>query len=281
MRQQTRQLEKQRGFVIAAPLAITAAIIALIYLSFSSEITESTKNRQAQLQQEWMQEARTALVLWYERNKTAIDADPNPIAQSVAFAGSGLTARYGAQFQSTSRMTDGAVFYHVLAIWIPAADVTGAGFDAGGVFQQGTRNGAPATISYFVVNGKDLELQSLRSAQAQLRKLAQRLEFWFQAQAQEDPAYSAGSNYFRDPSCAHSPPAHYLSCIDAYTDLDAADADAIRANLGFGMDDTRDAWGGAIQFTNQEGLPAAPPFAVGLRVTPPWGTPIQAFAISD
>lgn len=276
-----QSIRKQGGFAIAAPLAITAAIIALIYLSFSAEVTESTKNRQAQLQQEWLQEARTTLTLWYERNQSVIDADPDALTQEAVFAGAGLAAQYGAQFQSTSRMTDGAVFYHAFAVWIPSPDVTGTGFDASGTFQQGTRSGLPATIAYFLVNGRDIELQSLRSVNNQLRKLVQRLEFWFLVQTQSDPQYGAGNNYFRDPACSPSTTARYLPCIDTYTGMDAAALDTVRAQLGFDLNDVRDAWSGVVQFTNREGLPSAPPFAIGLRAITPWGSPIQAFALTD
>lgn len=270
-------LRQQRGFMVALAMAATAAIIAFIYIAFGHEVSVEAKNRQTEMTQEWLGEAKSALTLWYERNKVALDADPNAITQSAAFAGAGITARHSVQFASTPRRTDGAVYFHTLAAWIPEAGVSGTGFDANGIFQQGTRNGAPATISYFLVNGRDIQLQSLLNTQKRLRQLVKRLEFWFEVQAQGGPSLG-DPNFFRDSACPSSPSQNYLKCVDSYTALDAAATDDVRAKLGFTSDDVRDDWGGMIQFTNLQGLPAAPPYTVGLRAIPPWGTPVQAMA---
>ncbi|OGT89786.1 MAG: hypothetical protein A2286_04035 [Gammaproteobacteria bacterium RIFOXYA12_FULL_61_12] len=268
-----RSVQHQRGFVVALSLAAMAFIIGFMYLAISTDVSQQAKTRQAQLQDEWLREARTAMTLWYERNKSSIDANANAITRADAFAGAGLATTHGVQFQSTARLTDGAVQYHMLVLWLPQLGVTGTGFDAAGVFQQGTKNGAPAEIRYALINGRNIELETLRATQNSMRLLVKRLEAWFKIQAQLEPSQGAMVNYFRADACTGNPPENRLGCIDSYTDFDHNRMDDIRAKLGMSVDDARDDWGGTIQFTNLEGMPPPPPYSAGLRANTPWGTP--------
>lgn len=256
-------------------------IIALVYLSFTAEVTESALNRNESQKLEWLNEANTALTLWYERNKMTIDSNPDPILEADAISGSGIALKYGAQFQSTARITNGAVFYHIIALWIPEDGVTGTGFDINGVFQHGTNaGGGDATLQHYtLVNGGFIELRALRATVKQQLHLARQFEFWFKARALDNPTHDTEENFFRVGTCAGGTPANYLPCVDTYTALDNLSTDDVRAKIGFNIDDSRDDWGNPMEFTNLEGLPAAPPYSIGLRSTPPWGTPIYAYAV--
>lgn len=277
-----RHIHSQRGFVVALTLAVLAFLIGFMYLAISTDVSQQAKTRQEELQNDWLNEARTALALWYERNKVTIDADANAITQAAAFSGAGIVTAHGVQFQSTARLSDGAVQFHRLAIWLPRSGVTGTGFDANGIFQQGTRAGNPAEISFALIDGRTIELDALRATQQTMGKLVRRFESWFKMQAQQEPNQGVTVNYFHADSCVANPPENRLGCIDTYTRFDHNSLDDVRAKLGINPSDVRDDWGGIIEFTNQQGLPTPPPFSVGLRANTPWGTPTLTRAtISD
>lgn len=277
-----RSIPHQSGFVVALTLAVLAFLIGFMYLAISTDVSQQAKTRQEELQNDWLNESRAALTLWYERNKNTIDADANAITQAAAFAGAGIVTAHGVQFQSTARLTDGAVQFHRIAIWLPRSGVTGTGFDTNGVFQQGTRGGIPAQISYALVDGRIIELDTLRATQQTMSLLVRRFESWFKMQAQQEPNQGTTVNYFRADSCAATPPINRLGCIDTYTRFDHNSLDDARAKLGINLADVRDDWGGIIEFTNQQGLPTPPPFSIGLRANTPWGTPTLTRAtISD
>lgn len=272
----------QQGFVVALTLGVLAVLIGFMYLAISTDVSQQAKTRQEELQNDWLNEARTALNLWYERNKNTIDADPNAITQATAFAGAGIVSAHGVQFQSTARLSDGAVQFHRIAIWLPQLGVTGTGFDANGVFQQGAKGGNPAQIRYALIDGRLIELETLRATQDTMDKLGQRFESWFKLQSQQEPNQGVTVNYFRADSCAATPPVNRLGCIDSYTQFTHNSLDDVRSKLGINADDVRDDWGGIIEFTNSQGLPAPPPFSIGLRASTPWGTPTTAQAtVSD
>ena len=274
--------KKQRGFIVGSSLVVIALIVSFIYITFAQEITDNAKLRRVEQQEEWLNEAKNAIHNWYERNTITIDSNIDVLARDDVFTGAGLTSVSGIQFQSTARLTDGAVFFHRIAIWYPVAGVTGTGFDAEGVFQTGVDSGgSPASIKYALIDGRMIEITNYRKTISRMRTLAKRFEFWFQTQVLINPSRLVGDNHFRDDDCAATPPEDRLPCIDTYTALDDPTAAPIQTKVGFGLDDIRDDWGQTYMFTNLHGIPTPPPYTIAIQSNPPWGIPITVYGFAS
>lgn len=258
--------------MVATSFGILALIIVLIYANIGREISHEVKLGYNETRIQYLEESRTILRAWYERNKNTIEADPDALNVTTVLSDSGVKLKYGAQLLSTPRITSGALNFHVLALWIPEAGVTGVGFDAHGYFNQGVKNGLPATLHYTIVNGRDIQSDAVRSSLDQIDKLSNRMIGWFRMQqylAQLE--FRNSDNFFRISSCGNVSITH-LPCINTFTNMmDSSSAIVtLRDRIGLAVGDARDGWGNGIRFTNLDGIPSGD-FSISLKVVTPWG----------
>lgn len=268
----TIQKNRQGGFVVGLSFGVLGLIIVLIYTSITHDLNRISNGQHAYHQQVWLDEARLAMTRWYERNKSDIDSKTRAITASEAFGGAGIPVRYSAQFASTTRLVDGAVQYHKMAIWLPENNVTGTGFDSKGVFQQGTKGGSPAKVRHFQINGREIQSRSVKASVDAMQALGKRFANWQRVQREVSPRInSATANFVRMSPCNINIPDDMLPCVDSFKSLSGSDTAAIRQKLGIDPNEARSGWGGAIEVTNLQGLPSP---GVRFRTYAPWGAPI-------
>lgn len=268
--------KNQRGFIVASALVVTLSIAALIYFSFAMGLAAKEAGRLEDRKKEWVSDTQAKLTSWYERNKAAIDADPNQLTSTAVLSGAGVTLEYGAQVASTARLIAGGIGFHSVAIWIPHDGASGTGLNAStGEFNPGTLTGGlTAPTKYAFANGRAIQTDAYLATVARMRETAAKFEGYFQARVLSDPDSGSEVNYYRAANCA-SPINGELPCIDSYTSLAAAGLGSV---VGLSTDENVSSWGGAIEVSNLADVPVGES-AIAIRTAIPWGSPIQIFAV--
>lgn len=270
--------KKQAGFVMALSFGILALIIVLIYTSVGKEIAMRARLGAEDVRKEWLLESVDKIALWYEREKATIDASTDAIDKTAALNGAGVVPKYSMQFASTERIDGDAVKYHVIALWLPEDGAVDTGLSDRGIFSPGTIDGVPAKTIYGIVNGEVIQTQAMRNSLAKLETISKRLSNWFRVQKEQARTEEQNfANFFRIGSCSASAE-NYLPCVDAFTAFTSL-AD-IRSRLGMVENDFQTSWGGAVLFSNAEGIPSGSK-TIGLRFITPWNKAITTYISMD
>lgn len=268
---------RQRGFVMASAIIATFGIVALIYFSFAMSVYAKASEERDERKREWIAETQQKLDAWYERNKSNIDSDPDPIDASVIVSQSGIDLQYGAQVESTARLAAAGIGYHNIAIWIPNDGASGTGLNhTTGEFKPGLlADGITlAPTKFAFTNGRAIQTRAYLNTVQKMRVNASRFEGYYQAKQSSDPDADASIDYFRAANCAE-PINGELPCIDVHTDIAPSNVQTL---LGLSGDDIVNAWGGKVKISNLEGLPAGG-YSISLKTSTPWGQEIQIIAV--
>lgn len=268
---------KQRGFIMASAIVATFGIVALIYFSFAMGVFAKEFSAREDRKRAWIVETQQKLDAWYERNKASIDADPDPIDTNLIVSSSGIVLEYGAQIESTARLSAAGIGYHNIAIWIPHDGASGTGLNhSTGEFNPGLLpDGVTLAPTRFVfTNGRAIETRAYLATVAKMRTNASRFESYFQAKLASDPDADASIDYFRATDCA-APINGQLPCIDTHTNIGPSNVQNL---VGLSGDDIVSAWGNVIQVSNLEGLPSGG-YSMSLKTAAPWGVDIQIIAV--
>lgn len=261
---------------MASAIIATFGIVALIYFSFAMGISAKEAGEREDSKREWILETQKKLDAWYERNKAVIDADPDPIDTGLIVKQSGIVLEYGAQIESTARMSAAGIGYHNIAIWIPHDGASGTGLNLStGEFNPGLLSDGvtPAPTKFVFTNGRAIQTRAYLSTVRKMRANASRFEGYYHAKLASDPDADASIDYFRAADCS-APINGELPCIDTHTDIGPANVQAL---LGLSDDDIVSDWGTAVQVSNLDGLPAGG-HSISLKTSTPWGVAIQIIA---
>lgn len=268
---------RQRGFVMASAIVATFGIVALIYFSFAMSVYAKASDERDDRKREWITETQQKLDAWYERNKADIDSDPDPINTAVIISQSGIDLQYGAQVESTARLSAAGIGYHNIAIWIPHDGASGTGLNhSTGEFNPGLLPDGitMAPTKFAFTNGRSIQTRAYLNTVQKMRTNASRFEGYYHAKQASDPDADASTDWFRAENCS-SPVNGELPCIDVHTDISPSNVQSL---LGLSGDDITNAWGGKIQISNLEELPAGG-HSISLKTSTPWGQDIQIIAV--
>lgn len=270
-----RRQRTQRGSIALVVLAYmvmllavtTAGAAALVHMRLQG----GTDARLA-----YLRNARMNVADWYRANAATIDAGSDSLSESVIRSAMGVPAQYGVQVASSVQLglpcdasnSPSCVAYHNIYLWLPAESSvdTSAVDETTGTF-------TPSSAAQWVeVSGEAIERQLISSSTDTMTLLQTQLRSFFAASERSDVNQANDTNYFRDSDCSTTFDGS-LPCVDTFADLTTT---AIASDLGIDSTNASNAWGYAIQVTNQEYSSVdQAPYSMAIRSATPWGSYLQ------
>lgn len=248
-------------FLLAMAIAVTAGEAELL--------ANKRRNERPYQQDAYLEQTRTAVTAWYQRNIGTIDASgaADPTAEAVK-AGAGITPRFGLRIAVSQRLSAGNLNWHVIALWINDNDNDSTTFST----TTGAFNPDPKARAV-LVSGQRLQQDAWQRTSAAVNAVANALNNY----AQHRQAANGGDmarNPFRPTDCNNIAPGE-MPCLENYTA-----ASTISTQLGLNSSQLVDAWNGALQVSNgTDARTTGAPYTMVIKAVTPWGSTVTGTAI--
>ncbi len=264
-----RPMRLQRGFAVAILLLGAMSLFSLCLASLMVERLAAIAANRNSSQRDYLSRSAALVTLWYRSHLAEVAAISGPLEMGSLLTAANITPQFGLRSWSSALISDRQVAGHILLLWIPGQSAGSPHWDP--------RSGHVVDFSGAlteVVSGLSLQQAAFKDTSAYLAQFAERIEHWAASRARQELGEIACNPFRPDPSCQAQ--GQSLPATDGYMRA----KDIAWASFGLDPAPATDAWGGAIEISNDQDCETqSPPYSMVLRSRTPFGQSIRIYAI--